>query len=181
MTVRSLIKDILIKYIESILKDGESIEKYNLNIKIHELLFELLLRTEAIPMVLDMIFRNGFTDLPDEKFSTKSDYENKLEIFKEDIKQRSKSLIMVIELKIDNDWFDSAIDKTLFRKYYHENDNVLNEITNEISNFFISTVNHRNTIFRSIYEDFNQLFKNFNECKKYCELYFRELYEYDLY
>lgn len=173
---RSNFRECIICYIDEHFQN----EEYNVNmkqciIKTYETLLELSLRTIVVPMIINMIFRNGFPSLPQ---NDELEYDSNLDNFTKVCLEKYNTILISLELSMDTDWFDFSIDPVEFKKFYHKIDTKTIETTKkETISFFKKILIERDFIIKLIYKDFPKLFKNEKECIKFCQTYMRELYE----
>lgn len=147
-------------------------------LKIYELLLELTLKTVIAPMLIQIIFRNGFPKIGNFQKTNFKEYEESMEEFNAVCKEKYNTLLTTLELHMDIEWFDFSIDPTDYKKYYHNINKKCTESTfKETKIFFTILIQQRDAFIESIYVDFKKMFHSKEQCQKFCELALREIYE----
>jgi len=183
---RSNFREALILYMNKV--NGEAntcclLETKNVTIKTYENLLELSLRISVVPMLLNMVFRNGFPKLPPSDDINTDGYKSAMGEFTKACTTKFNDILVSLELAMDTEWYDFTIDPSEYKKFYHSSDSgtssgtAIENSMKEIISFFTRTIKERDEIIKIIYKDFPKLFTSFEGCQKFCELYLRDLYE----
>lgn len=149
----------------------------NISLKYYLTVFDLISRTIAGTIFIDMVFRNGF---PSIRISDKEseEYYEALRKFEEVSKDKTITVLRTIESYIEREWFDNEISYIDFKRFCEEKcEKYYKKIYKESSIYFRTIIEQRDDFIKQIYKDFGKSFDDNETCQKYCELYIRELYE----
>ena len=177
---RSNFREAIVIYLDSLEEGLPECKKFSYQtiVKTYEMLLELSLRTVVVPMLINMIFRNGFPKLPALEIIDTKQYEIEIREFDDACIKKYNTILQTLELNIDNEWFDFSIDPSIFKKFYHTtNTKYVDNTCKETLYFFRTIIRQRDEIIHIIYKDFPKLFNDFEKCQKFVEMYLREIYE----
>lgn len=179
---KSNFRDSIINYIDNI--ESKDISDYIKNkqtiIKMYNTLLDLSLNTIVKPMLIDMIFRNGFPKLPSISLMElePQKYKDDIDKFEKVCIEKYNTLLSALELNMETDWADFSIDPNLFKSFYHTtNTTVMDYTRKETIRFFKILINQRDEMIKLVYKDFSKIFIVEEKCHGYCSMYLRELYE----
>lgn len=179
---KSNFRDTVICYMESIKTCNNNedciIKNKQSTIRTYNTLLELSLISIVKPMLIDMIFRNGFPILPAPSSTDSKKYKEELDEFEKKCIEKYNLLLLAFELNMDTDWSDYSINPSAFKHFYHNDNTMAIDYTlKEIINFFKLMIQKRDELIKLVYKDFKKMFNDENECLEYCKFVLRDLYE----